>query len=49
MKSVDLSIEIIAEDLLKAILDWRARIASLEKESFHKRGSFVRFRKRWHP
>lgn len=34
MKSVDLSIEIIAEDLLKAILslDWHARIASLEKE-----------------
>jgi hypothetical protein len=34
MKSLDLSIEIIADDLLKAILslDWHARIASLEKE-----------------
>ena len=34
MKSLDLSIEIIADDLLKTILslDWHARIASLERE-----------------
>ena len=37
IKAVDLSIEIIAEDLLKAILslDWHARIASIDKEKIY--------------
>ncbi len=37
LRAVDLSIEIIADDLLKAILslDWHARIASIEKEKFY--------------
>lgn len=37
IRAVDLSIEIIAEDLLKAILslDWHARIASIDKEKIY--------------
>jgi hypothetical protein len=37
IRAVDLSIEIIADDLLKAILslDWHARIASIEKEKVY--------------
>jgi hypothetical protein len=37
IRAVDLSIEIIADDLLKAILslDWHARIASIEKEKIY--------------
>ena len=37
LRAVDLSIEIIADDLLKAILslDWHARIASIEKEKIY--------------
>lgn len=37
IRAVDLSIEIIAEDLLKAILslDWHARIASIDKEKVY--------------
>lgn len=37
IKAVDLSIEIIAEDLLKGILslDWHARIASIEKDKVY--------------
>jgi hypothetical protein len=37
IRAVDLSIEIIAEDLLKSILslDWHARIASIEKEKIY--------------
>lgn len=37
IRAIDLSIEIIAEDLLKAILslDWHARIASIDKEKVY--------------
>ncbi len=37
IKAVDLSIEIIADDLLKGILslDWHARIASIEKDKVY--------------
>ncbi|MCX7965376.1 MAG: hypothetical protein N2596_01945 [Syntrophorhabdaceae bacterium] len=37
IKAIDLAIEVIAEDLLKAILmlDWHARIASLDKEKVY--------------
>jgi hypothetical protein len=37
IKAVDLSIEIIADDLLKGVLslDWHARIASIEKEKIY--------------